>query len=524
MNSFEQSQSSSDYESSVEFFLDAANDALRKGHSGLATHLFCAAFEISQEKDYAPSEQVIEGLRTAWHLACEQGDRSMAETIFTNLVPYSSPEQTQDSMEKLQNLAIDQLEDMGLSRDDVENLADVIGQELIDNMGSEMLGGATLEDVMDQVRGLLLNSLPADGAQMASFATSIEERPMRSMNEDDDDVASTEVLNNSNDGIARRKQPEQNPSFDFSSLYGYSEALQEMRVYGFEGAGDDAYKEFVQEASRLHGIRGLMLHEPFLFYGPARQDVLLFAQATAGEIGRPVVSMHVEMDDSGTGSIKLSGPFKRSLFGNPDPTEFPSPCTFMIENVDMLEYIFEHEETEQLYIPPQQGVPQGASMRAEVTSYIHALMSRPGVFLIMTGSTADVSPVIRRAIGGYQAIEIDNPVLQERVDVWQRFAADHPSFQNLNFEELAVMSEGASRRDIFNVGRAAVKTAYRESLRNHAFRNVKMNDVLVALGSYIDHSSLIYHRLEDRAVNEFLSEIDTLLDDKPLLNDPSQSA
>ena len=512
MSDSEQShdQRPSDYESSVEFFLDAANDALKKGHSGLATHLFCAAFEVSQEKDYAPNDKVIEGLRTAWRLACDQGDRSMAETIFTNLVPYSTPKQMQENMEELQGLAMNQLEDMGLSRDDVQNMAGAIGQELAENIDPSALDGASLEGIMEQLHSLLFNNGPAteDGIQVT--------------HSDDVDEADEPPIHPMVENIAKplpeeptpaRAKSSDAPLFDYDSLAGYDQALQEMRVYGFEGAGDDAYREFLQKASAMHGIHGLMLHDPFLFYGPSRDDVALFAQATAGEIGRPVVTMHVEMDETGIGSIKLSGPFRRSIFGSPDPTEFPSPCTFMIENVDMLESIFDHEDSEQLFLPPQQGMQQNTNMRAEVTSYIHALVNRPGVFLIMTGTSPEIASVVKHSVGAYQPIEIADPTYYERVSVWRKFAEDHPSFQNLNFNELAAMSEGANRRDIFDAGRVAVKTAYRASLRDHTFHNVTVSDVLVALGSFLDHGSQIYSRVEDQAVNEFSREIDGLLSD-----------
>lgn len=505
-------QSPSDYESSVEFFLDAANDALQKGHSGLATHLFCAAFEVSQEKDYAPNDKVIEGLRTAWRLACDQGDRSMAETIFTHLVPYSTPKQMQNNMEELQGLAMNQLEDMGLSRDDVENMAGALGQEISENIDSENIDAAAIEGIMGQIQNMLFNGAAPDEkihVAHSGHAGHADDQPVHPMVED---IAKTVDSKPDVQQKAANQKSEDAPLFDYDSLAGYGQALQEMRVYGFEGAGDEEYREFLQKASEMHGIRGLMLHDPFLFYGRSRDDVALFAQATAGEIGRPVVTMHVEMDDAGMGSIKLAGPFRRSIFGSPDPTEFPSPCTFMVENVDMLETIFNREEAEQLFIQPQQGNAQGNNMRIEVTSYIHALMNRPGVFLIMTGTSPELSATLRRSVGAYQAIEISDPTYYERVDVWRKFAQDHPSFQGLNFNELAAMSEGADRRDIFDAGRVAVKTAYRASLKDHAIHNVTTGDVLVAMGSFLDHDSPTYGHVVDQAVSEFSHELDGLLD------------
>ncbi|MDR2109650.1 MAG: hypothetical protein LBP28_09395, partial [Coriobacteriales bacterium] len=78
----------------IEQLLSSAHEAQTGGRGRLAIHLYCAAFEMSVEQIGKPTGATIDGLRKAWLLACEQGDRQSAETIFNDLLPYNTQQQT----------------------------------------------------------------------------------------------------------------------------------------------------------------------------------------------------------------------------------------------------------------------------------------------------------------------------------------------------------------------------------------------------------------------------------------------
>jgi len=468
-----------EYMKSAGFFLDAAEYAVESGQTRLAIHLFCAAFEVSEKEGLAPAPRVIEGMRKAWDLACERGDRSTAETIFGELTPYNSPEQTEQGMLQLQRLAVNQLEEMGLSRSDLEGMAQAVSQELMNYGGEELMD--TLRDVLRRMGG-------KDKTEL-----SMQKINKKGITSEHDKQAS---------------EPKEH-AFNYSTLAGFDSTLARMREYGFLSAGDMIYRQFVEQAAALHGLSGPALMEHFVFYGESREDVSLFAHATAGEIGWPVLNMQVDLDGQGNGSIKLSGPFKRSLFGPPDLTEVTTPCVLLIENIDFLQDMF---SSEQRAVTPgtKHGHSQsGRPIQAEVTGYLRALLYRSGVFLIATTDRPDaLREPLRSLIGSHQEIEVALPTAEERTDVLHWFANEHPSFSELDFEELSRLSEGISRHDLAVAARAAVESAYRKSLKTGWFHNVSFSEVLAHLAPMVDHDSPIYQELEDAAVAQFKIELE----------------
>ena len=465
---------------SAGFFLDAAEDAVESGQTRLAIHLFCAAFEISEKEGLVPAPRVLEGMRKAWSLACEQGDRSTAETIFGELVPYNTPEQTEKGMLQLQELAVNQLEEMGLTKADLEGMANAVSHEMMHYGGEEMMD--TLRDVLDRMSSKPKSDLSIQKASHKGIA------------------------NNKND-----MSEEKEPKLSYSTLAGYDSALARMQEFGFLAAGDSIYRQFVEQAAAMHGLTGLALMEHFVFYGPAREDVSLFAHATAGEIGWPVLSMQIDLDQEGNGSIKLSGPFKRNLFGPPDLTEITTPCILLIENIDYLQDMFSNEQKAiSQGAKPNSGQHQhGRSMQTEVMGYLRALLFKSGVFLI---ATAERSEALREPllslIGVHQEIGIDRPSFDERKEILVWFAEEHPSFTDLDFDRLSNLSASISRHDLVMAARAAVESAYRESLKSGWFHSVSLGEVLAQLAPVVDHDSPVYQELEDAAVAQFQLELE----------------
>ncbi|MDR3053168.1 MAG: hypothetical protein LBU48_04850 [Coriobacteriales bacterium] len=468
---------------SADAFLDAADAAAMQGNARLAIHLYCAAFETLSQPTFSPSGRAIKGLQEAWQLAYELGDRSMAETILSDLMPYVDPQEIEQGTRKLQELAVSQLEEFGLSRDDLKNMASMVSAEIMQVDSDELMD--SLKQVLDHIGLDDKPQLAVQKLQRAALAP-----------------AGTPPK-------AVHKQQEQQAVLNYALIAGYGSTLERMREFGFQPAGDFAFKSFVEQAATLHGVQDLALLESFVFYGPSREDVAFFAHATAAEIGWPVLDIAVDLDKQGSGSIKLSGPFRGSPFGPPDLTEIPMPCTVLIENIDFLQDMFANEQKALLRNDCQQRRNGGRSVQAEVMAYLRALINKDGVFVIVTAQKPNV---VREPLAGLISplveIEVAPPKLDERKDIWLRFSKDHPSFKSLDFERLSRLSEGISRRDLVVAGRASVETAYRDSLRTGRHREVSFGEVLAQLASFIDHGSAIYRELEDVAVAEFASNLD----------------
>lgn len=123
--------------SSVSGYLNSAEQAAEQGNLMLALHLYLAAFERGQAAEGAvPSEAAIAGLKRAWRLACTLKERSIAEYVFERMEPYLSSDEVAACADQLQELALAKLEEFGLSRDELEDMTDMISQDM-DGRGAD---------------------------------------------------------------------------------------------------------------------------------------------------------------------------------------------------------------------------------------------------------------------------------------------------------------------------------------------------------------------------------------------------
>jgi AAA+ superfamily predicted ATPase len=115
---------------------------------------------------------------------------------------------------------------------------------------------------------------------------------------------------------------------------------------------------------------------------------------------------------------------------------------------------------------------------------------------------------LRSLLGMMHEIEVAAPQEDERRDVLVSFAAEHPSFAELDVDRIVHFSEGLSRNNLVFVARAAVEAAYRESLRTSRYNRVSIGDVLVQLAPFIDRESPLYQQVEDEAVAQLIRDLE----------------
>ena len=530
-------ESHNSFEKSATFFLEAANQALLNEQPRLAIYLFRAAFEVESSFTTTASSQVIEGLRKAWDLACELGDRSTAESIHGELGTFNSHEQNEQALIRLQALAMTQLEDMGISEHDLENIAGALEHEFMGPVNDDLFDA--LKSMLEQLMVPPQNELEENNPATQAARLSLPESAGADLEGDDqsempdtfgetvaDSASDTgaEIISLQQTGLAklgrqlrefRNRKNEAAPAqrFNYETLTGFKRAMEHMREFGFLTEADGHQREFVQRAAIMHGVPRLSLNDTFLFTGSSREDVSLFAHATAGEIGFPLITVLVELDSLGNGTIKLSGPFRRAFYGGPpDIMDMATPCTVLIENIDYLQHMFHNEQmaAQRNSSRPRGMMPgMGRSMQVEIGGYLRALRQKPGMVMIATArDTVMVNEVLYSLLGPLRRIDIFPPDSDERLEVLHTFASEHPSFAELDIKQVVRYSEGISRNTLVQAAHSVVEQAYQKSLRTRTYNRVTLGDVLIKLASLVDHESPIYRNIEDEAVAEFLYNLE----------------
>lgn len=537
--------------SRVGYLLDSAALAEEGGNSRLAIHLYCAAFEASQDSEGGVDERTLSGLRHAWTLACEQGDRSTAETIFNDLAPYNSDEQTRTALAELQEMAIGQL---GLKKSEMEDMAIALADEMRD-AGIDIHSLAErLEDSKDRpAKKIDLSNIsaampryplytPTDSTDSAdSAANAVSMSDMASMaNMAHGDTSGTLAMPDAAGGEYHAE--DMHREICYADLAGFEGAKKKMQAFGIIDPKDIELYSFFQQAESFHGVSGPVLTQSFLFTGPSREDCGIFAQATANEIGWPAITMIVDVNEFGDGTIKVVAPIKRSIFGPLRITDLPNPCTVVIQNIDILQELFWNEEQAANRgeghamprhaeehprpqgtgkMPGMSGIPAGASgqgyqrsLQHEILGYLGALFSRGGVFFIATsGPSSAESPLVlgeqlEVLLGPPAEIIVDAPNLEERQRVLDYFSEDHPSFHDVDKATLACLSDGMSRYEIMSCCCQAVEDAYSKSLRTQCHQMVSIESILTHFTHFLAQDSITYRLVEDYLVALFSENLE----------------
>ncbi len=509
----------------VGYLLDSAAMAEEGGNSRLAIHLYCAAFEASQDTENGVDERALSGLRQAWVLACEQGDRSTAETIFNDLAPYNSDEQTRAALEALQEMATQQL---GLKKGEMEDMAIALADEIRD-------AGIDIQALFERF-GDVHNRSMEDKIDLSNIPAAL----LGSMppHENPDALVAPEQMGAGGEFSAENIHAE----LRYANLCGFERTKEKMQAYGIVDPGNTELQSFLRQAESFHGVSGPVLSQNFLFVGPSREDNGIFAQATANEIGWPTITMIVDVNEFGDGTIKVVAPIKRSFFGPPRITDLPNPCTLVIQNIDILQELFWNEEHainsgqgpfgyrhSDEHVKPQgmgkmPGVPAGVgaqgyprSLQHEIIGYLGALFARGGVFVIGTSAMSSaehplvLSEQLESLLGKPVEIAVEMPNLEERQSVLSYFSTEHPSFHDLDSASLACLSEGMSRFEIFVSCRQAVEEAYSESLKNQRHQMVSLEDILTTFTRYLAQDSITYRLVEDYLVALFAADLENEL-------------
>ena len=150
-------------------YLQRAVDACEQGDLVLGMHLYLAAYEKAVADPEVPDGMALSGLREAWNLACDLKERSMAEYVFEKLEPYLTGDEIAECAEKLQSLALDRLEEYGFSREDLEDMAEMIASDFAGGEASVV----KVESISIPNAGMFgVPAIARDAADDADFAES----------------------------------------------------------------------------------------------------------------------------------------------------------------------------------------------------------------------------------------------------------------------------------------------------------------------------------------------------------------
>lgn len=471
-------------------YLRRAAQARAAGDAVLGMHLYLAAFEKATHGTYVPDSAAIDGLRQAWHLACKLKERSLAEYIFEKLEPYMTPEEVAQSAEQLQRLALDKLEEFGLTREDLEDMTDMISQDFLGLPAHPFL-------------------MKVEHRETGAAAPSLAH-----------DTESGEQAKAEDEGRASALSPEaaKNVSRDaefierltYRDIVGFRDAIELMNGFGVGMQDDPQFQELVEVLNVRHGLKKMPIIDTYLFRAPVREDANQFMSATLGEIGLPAIRMHMEENLQGMPVLCVMAQADNQPKLNAARNAFEGGGILVLEDVDLWGSPFADAGSDDMGMFAYAQLSRGAR---EAINLIRSAVENPEVYVLASaGGDGEVDGFFYDLLDPVTVVEIDDPSPSERADLWIRIASEHPSMRSIDRSALVRYSAGMSRFDIYMAAREAVEDAYKASLVARRYMPVSADNMFEKLAAYQPLDSEEYRQLEDAVVEDFRAELDRIDD------------
>ena len=542
-----------EFDSSCAAYLRRAVKACAAGDEELGLHLYLAAYEKGTRENGGADADAAFALRKAWVLAVKLKERSLAEYIFEKLEPLMDPNELAVCAGQLQSMALEKLEEFGLSREELQEMTDMISQDFLGLGGparlmkvehltlpsasaakrppkpaapsaepkSEADAAPTPEAASDAAP--VHDDAPAASAEASSDAA---EEPVESASASEppadpaeaDGSAALVTLDAQPDDAAGKMAAEADESAVISSLEnitykdlaGFDRTIKTMRDFGIGMQDDPEFQGLVTLLNYRHGLERMPAADSFLFRSPAREDAHRFMTATLGEIGLPAIRMHMEENLQGAPVLCVMAQADNHPRLNSARNAFEGPGVLMLEDLDLWEAPVVDADDDLggfVYATLSRGA-------REAINLIRSAVENPDVFVIASASDG-------RAIDGFfydlleplTVVDIDYPDEDERRAIWLDILHDHPSMRGINLDDLVEFSAGMPRYDLYMAAREAIEDAYKTSLMHRNYVPVTTDNLFEKLAAYQPLDSKEYHALENAVVREFSRGLDGSIDD-----------
>lgn len=515
-------------------YMKAAREAYASGDRVLAMHLYLSAYEEACGKSPLPDMEAVSALKEAWRVASELRERSIAEYIFDKLEAHLSSEEVESCARDLQSMALDKLSELGISRTDLEGMADMISEEIgatahisgitpiatsvrvhpgpgpvdalrLDASHDDAPSHAQQAAVQDEA---LDSPVHSDGAAQPPFSESSSASPA-SVSPDAASSAGTSAGERSGEEPPRLKSAY---PLLFDDLVGFDAVIDDMRAFGIGVKQDEEYRLLVDTLRERHGIDGLSAAGSIVFRTSSREDASMFMAAVAGELGLPVLRVQMQPGPQGMPVLCVTTAADRPMRMGPNKLSLDAPSVLILEDYDL----WGAPLMEAASAVEGENIMLASMSRAarEAFTLIASAVGNPDIYVLasMSGESSDQG-FLYDLMEPMNIVDIYLPDELERRQIWDAIAHDHPSVRELDLSRLTRFSRNLSRFDIVAAGREAVEDAYRQSLKARRYVPVSQSMMFEHVANFQPLESEEYRFLEEAVVTDFKSGLDDLLED-----------
>ena len=553
-------------------YLERARIAHAEGEESLAASLDLAAFDCAQREDVGPLDDFVEGLKQAWFIAAIQKRRTLAEHVFELMEPFLTSEEVERYALRLQDLAMDKLEEYGVDRGELEEILDAVPQEIANmramkaetpvpfNMPFFGLDFVPILPSADEVKRMVEENAAAFERSMGQehdcqcheadngddaecpecdcdgACDCHEEKDEQAVEPKKTAPAGGPQINlmafngaqnvppflnhllqgagNAMAGFSFPPMGQQRPAIEedrltYDDMAGFERVIEKMQAFGIGVDRDPEFKEFIALLNEKHGLHGMPICDTLIFRSPAREDASHFMDATFGELGTPGLRVHVEEGSQGNLVLCVFAQTRQGLRLNAAKNEIEGQGVLVLEDIDLWGHLLAQEEG-------CKGCGQGNEQHSnkgvrEAIRLIRSAVENPEVY-VLASCSADgaIDGFLLDLLDPFTMVDIEYPTEAERASQWKALMVEHPSLAEADLDTLVAYSKGLPRFDIYMAAREAIDTCYKASLVSRVYEPVHTGLICEKLAAYQPLESDEYKNLENKAVEDFRHELDDL--------------
>ncbi len=478
-------------------YMGAAHDAYDSGDHVLAMHLFLTAYEQLSKGSHLPDALAITALREAWSIACELGERSIAEYVFDKLEPVLGEDEVEEFGRKLQSLAFDKLSEFGISREDLAEMAEIITEEMGPEAASPFM--PSKQDGSQVSASVAGDAVSADDAEPAKGKGKAK-------------IVSVRLPGAASDGGAPKGHEKQAVNrLTFADLTGFDTVIEDTRALGIGLGGDDELKALIDTLRVQHGLDKLSAFGSIVFRTSSREDAGYFMSAVVGELDLPAMRVQMQPGPQGMPVLCVTMAADRRAKMASGRMSLEAPSVLVLEDID----VWGVPLMQAAAADDSQGILAASMARAsrDALMLIRSAVENPDIYVLASmGGDSDDQGYLYDMLEPMNVVDIYLPDEIDRRQIWKRIADEHPSVRKLNITALTRLSRNVSRYDIALAAREAVEEAYRQSLAARAYIPVSQSLMYEHLAAFQPLDSQEYRILEDAVASAFTSTIDADFD------------
>ena len=292
--------------------------------------------------------------------------------------------------------------------------------------------------------------------------------------------------------------------YAFFELAGYTNSINELCEVGF-GTNSAAQQDGIIAAlNKFHGIKSKPALSPIVLSGECFEDIKPLLDAALDEMKQPTVMLGFSESAQGLPvmSVNANGAALNAAQRTPALQWIAHNHGILV--LDAIEYWIDDPSDHIVDFGNGVGafVQFKMAPNLDVNELIDLAIDNPDVQIVCTTCEREIyENDIIDYFGQVKFINIENPDLAEREEIWTQQAGKHPSLRPLNLGEIARLSRGLSRYDIQQIVQDTISDSYYKGLKSGNLTGVSREDVF----------EKVCVRMNNKDCNEFREMQDALL-------------